>query len=444
MSRARRLWILLAAVGLLLPLAASATATQEPAFHWGVATAGFQAEGSAPDSNWSRYVTEHAGKGGVDPYGNGVDFRHRYPADIRRAANMGVNTFRFSVEWARVQPRPGVWDAQELAYYDDVVRRIRAAGMTPMITLNHWVYPGWVADAGGFGAKRTVHRFLAFSKKIVRRYRDRHVLWVTFNEPTTFLQKQLQIGALSPSRIGAWREHIIEAHRRTYDLIHRIDPSGMVTSNQSYTALFNPATDLLVMDRIKDKVDYIGLDYYYGASVDNLSAINAASGKFWKVRLEPEGIYDALRYYTHRYPDLPLYVAENGMATDNGKPRADGYTRSQALRDTVFWVQRAKADGMNVIGYNYWSITDNYEWGSYRPRFGLYTVDARTDPKLTRKPTGAVATYRNLIARGGVPHDYHLKQPPHFCSLTDPPTSCLVPADPKGPLAGLNERARAG
>ncbi|SEP47232.1 Glycosyl hydrolase family 1 [Amycolatopsis saalfeldensis] len=75
-----------------------------------MATAGFQSEGGAPDSNWSRYV---AASGGVDPYGNADDFRHRYPEDIRLAAGLGVNTFRFSVEWARVEPRPGEWDERD-------------------------------------------------------------------------------------------------------------------------------------------------------------------------------------------------------------------------------------------------------------------------------------------------------------------------------------------
>src|SRR5699024_9731296 len=101
-------------------------------FHWGVATSGFQIEGHFPDSNWSRYVEQRTAAI-KDPYRNSVDFRHRYPADIAQAARLGVDTFRFSVEWARVQPQPGVIDESALAYYDDVVRRVKAAGMTPMI-----------------------------------------------------------------------------------------------------------------------------------------------------------------------------------------------------------------------------------------------------------------------------------------------------------------------
>ncbi|TNC28466.1 glycoside hydrolase family 1 protein [Amycolatopsis alkalitolerans] len=410
----------------------ASAATWSRSFYWGVATAGFQSEGSAPDSNWSRYV---ATAGGVDPYGNAVDFRHRYAEDIALAAGMGVNTFRFSVEWAQVEPRPGVWDAGELAYYDDVVRHIRAAGMTPMITLSHWVYPGWVADQGGFSNPRTVDDFVEFASRIVPRYPN--ALWVTFNEPVAFLSEELKIGAVNPLQISVWQADVVRAHRQTYDLIHRLDPSAKVTSNQSFYAGFNAATDLVVMDQIRDKVDFVGLDYYYGVSLDNLTALNAGSGDLWNVKLQPEGIYDALRYYANRYPNLPLYIVENGIPTDNGKPRADGYPREAALRDSIFWVQRAKADGIDVIGYNYWSITDNYEWGSYRPRFGLYTVDALTDPSLTRHATAAVPVYRDVIANGGVPEGYRLVQGPASCSLVDPLASCLAPPDPDGPLAHL-------
>ena len=431
MPRLARIVLIVLFCVAMVPVNPASAATWPHDFYWGVATAGFQSEGSAPDSNWTRYVSS----GGVDPYANATDFRTRYPEDIRLAADLGVNTFRFSVEWARVEPAQGVWDERELAYYDDVVRHIRDAGMTPMITLSHWVYPGWVADQGGFTSARTVEDFLAFTTRIAQRYSD--VLWVTFNEPAVFLAQELKIGAVTPFRAAAWQANVVQAHRRAYDEIHRLDPSAKVTSNQAFFAGVNPVMDLVVMDRIKDKVDFIGLDYYYGVSLANLTAIYAGFEQFWKVKLQPEGIYYALRYYADRYPDLPLYIVENGMPTDNGKPREDGYTRAASIRDTLFWVQRAKADGLNVIGYNYWSITDNYEWGSYRPRFGLYEVDALGDPALTRKATDGVAAYREVIAHGGVGPSYRLVQKPALCSLVDPLGSCVSPADPSGPLAPL-------
>lgn len=100
-------------------------------------------------------------------------------------------------------------------------------------------------------------------------------------------------------------------------------------------------------------------------------------------------------------------------------------------------MQRATADGIDVIGYNFWSITDNYEWGDYQARFGLYTVDAVGDPALTRMPTDAVSSYRELIDDGGVGDGYRPVMPPATCSLVDFPSSCLSPAASPGPAAPL-------
>ncbi|MFF0817111.1 glycoside hydrolase family 1 protein [Rhodococcus sp. NPDC003318] len=395
-----------------------------PGFEWGVATSGFQAEGPPPDSNWSRYIA--AGRTD-DPYGSGPDFRHRYAEDIANAAAMGVDTFRFSVEWARVQPTPDGWDDAEFAYYDDVVRLIRAHGMRPMITLDHFVVPGWVVDRGGWTTDATIGSWLANAEKVVGRYAGRDVTWITFNEPTVLVQKELTFGGISVAEAPAALDRMVRAHRDAYDLIHRIDPGSRVSSNVSYIPAAMGAVDAMFTDRVRDKLDFVGLDYYYGVSLDNLTAAAALSDAFHDIRPQPDGIYHAALHFARRYPELPIFVVENGMPTDDGAARPDGYTRSDHLRDHVYWLQRAKADGVDVIGYNYWSITDNYEWGSYRNRFGLYTVDVLTDPTLTRRPTDAVAGYREVIAGGGVAADYTPVMPDSVCSLVDPPASCVAP-----------------
>lgn len=446
----RRLPLLIAALTALAVLSPAA-ATAEPAspqFYWGAAQSGFQAEGgyppgsrpdaaAPPDSNWSRYAAENGGNGAVDPYERANDFRNRYREDIANARAMGLNTFRFGVEWSRVQPAPGVWDQAELAYYDDVVATIRAAGMTPMITLIHYVYPGWVADSGGMLAAANVAAFGEYARAITARYAGQGVLWVAVNEPLVFVKHELTIGAIAPQDAGALLDGLERAHRLAYAAAHDADPAAMVTSNEAFLPAVTPITDALFSDRVADALDYVGIDYYYGVALDNLTTINAAWDDFWAVRPQPEDIYHALRHYADRFPDKPLYIVENGLPTDNAQPRVDGVTRADNLRDTIFWVQRAKADGMNVIGYNYWSIADNYEWGSYRPRFGLYTVDALTDPSLTRVPTDGVAAYREITARGGVPDGYRPVSVPVTCSLASIPRSCAEPADPNGPIRML-------
>ncbi|MEV6878624.1 family 1 glycosylhydrolase [Amycolatopsis sp. NPDC051128] len=413
-----------------------ATAATAPPFFWGVATSGYQSEGSAPDSNWRRY--EQAKTSSIkEPYREAADFRHHYAEDIDRAKQLGVNVFRFSVEWARIEPRPGQVDQAELAYYDDVVRHVRAAGMRPMITLDHWVYPGWIVDQGGWDTDRTRDAWLANARRVVERYKGLGALWITINEPTVYLQQEISNGGLAAWKSPWMLSRMVQAHRAAYDLIHSSDPGALVSSNTAFIPAVQGVLDASFLDHVRDKLDFAGVDYYYGASLDNISAAHAANGEFWKVTPQPDGIYYALKYYARKFPGLPLYVVENGMPTDNGNARPDGYSRSNHLRDHIYWVQRAKADGMNVIGYNYWSLTDNYEWGSYQPRFGLYTVDALTDPALTRRPTDAVAAYRQLIAGHGVPAGYTPVRPPGFCSVVDGLSSCLDPARYPGPLVPL-------
>ncbi|GAB3677077.1 family 1 glycosylhydrolase [Actinocorallia lasiicapitis] len=422
----RLLVIVLFATLVIAEPAQASVARFPPGFLWGVSLAGFQAEGHFPDSNWTRYAKKQ------EKYRNAVDFRHRYPQDVELARKLGVNVFRTSVEWARIQPRPGRWNWKEIRYYDDLFRRVQAAGMRPMITLNHWVHPGWVHDQGGWTSKKTAADWLKFVKFVADRYSGRGALWITFNEASQYIFHELTDGGMPVAKVPVMRKALVGAHRRAYDLIHRLDPGAPVSTNVAYGSILNGVFDAAVFNDVTDKLDFIGIDYYYGASVGNPSAAHSVTGAFWKIEPEPEGLYFVLRNYQRRLPKLPVYIVESGMPTDNGKPRPDGYTRSQHLRDHLYWVQRAIADGVKVIGYNYWSLTDNYEWGSYRARFGLYTVNVATDPKLTRRPTDAVPTYRRIIGDRGVPRGYTPVKRPAWCSIEDPVATCFgkVPTPP--------------
>ncbi|MGX1770668.1 family 1 glycosylhydrolase [Nocardia brasiliensis] len=422
-----------AAATLIQGLPATAAARPEPPaqvaplgpdFLWGVAASGYQSEGHAPDSNWRRYV--EAGKT-EDPYGNSVDFYNRYAADIDLAAGLGTRVFRISVEWARVQPEPGVWSAEGFRFYDNVIAKIKAAGMRPMITLDHWVFPGWEVDRGGWHNPGMVEDWLANARTVVDRYAAADPLWVTFNEPTFYGLNELRHGGIPAVDVPGMQDRLAQAHNAIYDHIHRVQPGALVTSNVAYIPGGEDAINKPFVDQIAARLDYIGIDYYYGSSPDTVTSMAQNLTRLWQNPLQPEGIYYALQHYSRAFPGKPLYIVENGMPTENGLPRPDGYARGDDLRDTIYWIQRARADGMNIMGYNYWSLTDNYEWGSYTPRFGLYTVDVLTDPTLTRKPTDAVAAYTRITREGGVPADYRPTRAPQPCSLVDPPASCTDP-----------------
>ncbi|MGY4099679.1 family 1 glycosylhydrolase [Nocardia sp. R16R-3T] len=429
--RVRALWVAALAAALLpsspafaQPEPPAQVAPLGPDFLWGVAASGFQSEGHAPDSNWSRYVA--AGETD-DPYRDSVDFYSRSASDIDLAAGLGVKIYRISIEWARVQPRPGMWSDEGFRFYDNVLGKIEAAGMRPMITLDHWVFPGWEVDRGGWRNPDMVADWLANARTVVDRYAAHNPLWVTFNEPTFYGLNELRHGGLQITDLSTMLDRVAQAHNIIYDHIHHVQPGAMVTSNVAYIPAAEDAVDKPFIDEVAAKLDYIGIDYYYGLTPDTATVQVANLTALWNNPLQPEGIYYALRHYSRQFPGKPLYVVENGMPTENGNSRADGYTRADDLRDTIYWVQRAKADGMNVIGYNYWSLTDNYEWGSYTPRFGLYTVDVLTDPTLTRKATDAVPAYTALTHDNGVPGDYRPTRAPQPCSLVDAAASCIDP-----------------
>ncbi|MEU5410517.1 family 1 glycosylhydrolase [Nocardia asteroides] len=393
-------------------------------FLWGVSMSGFQSEGSAPDSNWSRYANSGKAR---HRYGESVDFYHRYAEDIDLAAGLGVGVYRLSIEWARVQPRAGVWSDADFGFYDAVLAKIRAAGMRPMLTLDHWVVPGWALDRGGWKNQAMVADWLANMQRVVDRYAAFDPLWVTINEPMGYVAQSLKIGDIEALDIQPMFDRLVQAHSAIYDYIHQRQPGARVTSNVAQYPIVQNLTDLLFVDRVRAKLDYLGIDFYYGTSLQHPPTTALLGDELWKNAIEPEGIYYTLRVYAERFPRLPIYVVENGLPTENGAPRADGYTRADHLRDTVYWIQRARLDGIDVIGYNYWSLTDNYEWGSYAPRFGLYTVDVAYDPGLTRRPTDAVAAYRAITAADGVPPDYRPTRDPALCSVVTPLDSCLRP-----------------
>ncbi|MGY2060508.1 family 1 glycosylhydrolase, partial [Nocardia gipuzkoensis] len=317
-----------AAATLLAPAARSlarpappATVSPLPAgFAWGVASAGFQCEGVAPDSNWRRYVEADPG---YDRYGQAVDFYHRYPGDIALAADLGAGVYRISVEWARVQPRPGAWDEAGFAFYDAVIEAIVAAGMRPMLTLDHWVYPGWAAERGGWAHPAMPADWLANASRVVERYAGHDPLWVSFNEPSFYLVNETTNGGLAPAALPVMAAGIIRAHNDIYDHIHRVQPAAMVTSNLAYVAgTVEPVVTGPILDAIAARLDYVGIDYYYGFTPQSiLRASPQDLTSLWAMPLQPEGIYYALQHYARRFPGKPLYVVENGMPTRDGDPR---------------------------------------------------------------------------------------------------------------------------
>ncbi|MGV3523529.1 MAG: glycoside hydrolase family 1 protein [Candidatus Sericytochromatia bacterium] len=448
--------------GLSQPLVNALGRNPAERFQWGVSSAGYQAEGNETNSQW--YYWEQAGKT-QHRSGKAVDFYHRYEEDILLAKQMGVNAFRISVEWSRIEPRPGEIDPVQMAFYKNLVKTIRKHGMEPLVTLLHFTYPHWLDNdtdrdgVTGWEDPDTVDAYLNYVGVVARELSPDVRFWITFNEPNIWLPIAHLAGKTPPggtNPFGLLRagRNVLQAHGRAYDRIHGIRSDAMVSSNifqfmynpfarsaKSYaasaTALSEPTirafadTDWF-MEALEGgefaydnhlqayfeprhyrggvsamnngtvsllgRFDYVAFDYYYRFT--KLQQILDAHST-WRMPIYPEGLYNVLINYQRRFRK-PIVIAENGIGLYNNQPREDGWKRGDHIVQHVAQMQRAMQDGANVIGYYHWSITDNYEWGSFDSRFGLYTVDALNDPELKRIPTDGVAAYQAVIAGQGV------------------------------------------
>ncbi len=384
-------------------------------FMWGVSSSGFQSEGSNPASQWTQWAAMGHTQ---DQPGLTADFLHRYKEDIKLAKEMKVNSFRIGIEWSRIEPVQGSYDFSAIAFYDDLIGSIVANGMTPVVTLHHFSHPQWFEAAGGFTNPANAAYFVNYALFIVNRYKDQVKYWITFNEPNIYVLSSFIAGTGPPGvQNNLIATEVIQVlmgtHRILYDYIHQTDPQSKVSITFYEFQFSGPFPGVFdndffkknwILDSTADKCDYIALDYYYMYRTEE-EAI-ASSYQLWNAPINPEGLYLALKKYCTAYPWLPILITENGMATYNGAPRSDGWTREKHLASMIYNVQRAYSEGVNVIGYSYWSITDNYEWGSFDPRFGLYTVDCLLDPSLERVPTGAVEVYKKIIIKKSAPNTF--------------------------------------
>lgn len=383
-------------------------------FLWGVATAGTQVEGHNDSGIWSDWVRRGKAK---HPIGAAVDFWNRYDEDFALAQSMGMKAFRMSLEWSRIEPAPGRYDHMAIQRYRDILAAMRRRGLEPVVTLYHWNSPSWTEQQRGPNGKtgwenpEMIQHFRKFTHLAATQIGPDVKWWITFNEPNVWTVFSHLIGVLAPGKRGPLtylraKKNIKHAHAAAYQVLHEAIPQVKVGSNVNQIMYDLGGKDSLPqdaedpLDSWTPPFDYVSFDYYYTFSKVS-QVLNAA--KPWVLPIKPAGIYDVIMDY-HRQYGKPILIAENGLGTFNGAARQDGWTREAALVHHAYHVQRARQAGANVVGYLYWSLTDNWEWGTYDSRFGLFSVDALNDPTLTRYPTAAVEVYKQ-IAQHGVSED---------------------------------------
>lgn len=384
-------------------------------FWWGAATSAHQVEGGNTNSDWWR-----AEETGTVRFRSGRAAEHytRYEADFDLAVDLGHNAHRISIEWARIEPQPGVFDEEQIAHYALVLRALKSRGLTTFVTLHHFTNPIWFADLGAWEAKDATGLFERYVRRVVPSLAEHVDVWLTINEPTTVAQQGYLAGEWPPHRrlaaLAALR--IIDAqaaaHVAAYGAIHELVPNATVgytvtlvnwrpmnprSSWQRFLANKLAAiTNFRFSDRVRGAHDIIGLQYYFtlpvGAVPHGPGSISTADKSDLGWDIVPEGFGDVTRALWQRYR-VPIVITENGLAD------ATDAKRERFIRDHLTALRKAMDDGAVVLGYLHWSLIDNFEWSyGYDPRFGLVAVDFDTQERTIR---ASALAYRRIIEEGG-------------------------------------------
>ncbi|MFG2562863.1 glycoside hydrolase family 1 protein [Streptomyces sp. NPDC048496] len=386
-------------------------------FLWGASTSAHQIEGSNTGSDW--WAFEQAGLTDriEEPSGDACDSFHRWPEDMDLLAGLGFTDYRFSIEWARIEPSPGRFSSEAVAHYRRMVEGARERGLRPMVTLHHFTAPLWFTERGGWAAPDSGDLFARYVEAAAPVYGEGVDHICTINEPNMVAVMAAALRTLTaggslpatslPLPDEAATEGLVRAHRRAVDTVKSYAPhvrTGWSVANQACrpepgceeqaAAYLHPRVSVFLEAARGD--DWLGLQAYTRTRIGPSGPLpipQDAERTLTGWEYDPQALGAALRHTAATVPGTPLIVTENGIATADDDRRI-AYTTG-ALADLA----EAMAEGVDVQGYFHWSALDNYEWGSYRPTFGLIAVDRKTfvrTPKPSAAWLGAIGRTRVL------------------------------------------------
>ncbi len=385
-------------------------------FRWGVATAAHQIEGGNWNNDW--WAFEHTpGSGCTEPSGDACDSWNRWAEDVDIVAKLGLDNYRFSIEWSRIEPAPGEWSSAAIDHYRRICAALLERGIDPVVTFHHFTTPRWVADAGGWAEPATAEHFARFCGRAARELKDVVRRACTINEPNVVAVAGYLAGSFPPGiRDSGTRRRanrvFQDAHPRAVQAIREAAPGvpvGMTLAMTDWQAVNGgEAARERIRNRYEDEFlavtegdDFLGVQTYSRARVGPNGVIGPEAGvdvidtmgyEYWPQALEAT----IRRAWKVTGGNVPLLVTENGIATE------DDEQRIRFVRSALEGVLRCLDDGIDVRGYTYWSLLDNFEWAlGYGPRFGMVNVDRATfrrTPKPSAEWFGRVARANTLDA----------------------------------------------
>jgi len=400
--------------------------TQFPdGFLFGASISAHQTEGGNTNSDW--WAWEHAEDTPCrEPSGDACDFYHRYRDDVAMVGDLGLNAFRFSVEWARVEPAEGEFSRAALDHYRRVCDACAERRIAAVVTFHHFTLPLWLQEKGGFASDEFPRLFERYCTQVAGALGNRMTCACTLNEPQGLGTSGWLLGINPPGWTDDWNgarrvaDNLLEAHRLGVAAIrsHAGVPAGVTLAlpDLQYEDGAQPGnTSLELESKVSDQFfeiartdDFIGVQTYTrfrfgpegsrspGSDWSDASRelVETETTTLLGYELYPQALGAAIRRAATSCPGVPVLVTENGIATAHDERRI-AYM-DVALREVLACLR----DGIDVRGYMYWSLLDNFEWSlGYAPTFGLVAVDRETfkrHPKPSASWLGAVARRRSV------------------------------------------------
>ncbi len=401
-------------------------------FLWGAATSAHQIEGNNKNQ-WSQWEKENAKRLSEDAHhkwqdwqkekfpqmfqeenyisGQACDHYNRFREDFDLVKAGGHNAHRFSVEWSRIEPEEGKFDDKEIEHYRQVIRALRERGLEPFICLWHWTNPLWLGKEAEKNKKFSFY-FSRYAEKIVQELGNEVKFWLTLNEPTSVIASGYFVGKWPPGKKNIFLanrlyKNLARAHKKAYKKIKKVNPDSQVGfANMLHS--FEPYSQRSWLDNLQvrigkyfvnkrflkltgDKNDFLTVQYYFHNRFKFPRKIRKndkpVSDLNWEIY--PQGLFEIL--VELKEYNLPVYITENGLAD------AEDQKRTVFIKDHIESVRRAREKGVDIRGYFYWSLLDNFEWDKgFWPRFGLIRIDYETQE---RKPRQSFWEYKKIIEK---------------------------------------------
>ena len=435
-------------------------------FLWGSATAGFQVESGNQTSDWGHWV-ELSGKisNGDKPDVGGPDALNHIDDDIKALTDSAQNAYRFSIEWNRMYPTRAAFDADmpdmaAVTAYGTLLSKLKAANITPMVTLSHFALPDYLADVTktdqpyGWENQITVDLFAQYCSRMAKRFAGDVEYWVTINEPLNVIAGGYVQGSFPPGLVLKMDRGLVaakneaRAHVKCFDAIHASDPTAKV-SFAAHLRTFTPLDpeapeDVAAAQRVKylfnqwflnvvargdwdddydgkydgpndkkgdasltNRLDWIGVNYYGDKLVSYTKGIRAPVIEAAVIadhmptdRPKTDFAWDIVPEGFGTVLDEAAAYKLPILITENGIADRSDKNRARFIAEHLYQLGWAKQRGADIRGYFHWALVDNFEWANgFCPKFGLYAVDPQTRARLGRS---SIVTFKGVILSGKV------------------------------------------